>query len=176
MANDQKPAEDLSAFAAQTMEQTRNAVDTYFDYLKRTVSAAPSGGTEYGEKLKSCAEANLATTHEFVRRLSQAQDFTEMVRIQAEFMQSLVNAFGEQRKPLPKLIPKQQQMSPRSPSQVYHEGELEPISVSEIAISSCIGAAALCPAFTNQILALTPIARSHETHPASSFDAAIGST
>jgi hypothetical protein len=36
-----------------------------------TVSSAPSGGTENGEKLKSCADANLATTHEFVKRLSQ---------------------------------------------------------------------------------------------------------
>ena len=100
IAKDRKPAEDLSAFATQTMEQARNAVDTYFDYLKRAVSSAPSGGTEYGEKLKSCAEANLATTHEFVTRLSQAQDFSEMVRIQAEFMQSLVNAVGEQTKTL----------------------------------------------------------------------------
>ena len=98
MAKDRKPADEPSAFAAQTMEQARNAVDTYFDYLKKAVSAAPTGGTEYGEKLKSCAEANLATTHEFVKRLSQAQDFSEMVRIQAEFMQSLVNAVGEQTK------------------------------------------------------------------------------
>jgi len=37
-------------------------------------------------------------------------------------------------------------------------------------MSSRIGAAALCLAFTNQTLALTPIARSHEAHPASSFD------
>jgi hypothetical protein len=100
MAKDRKPTEDLSGLAAQTMEQARNAVDTYFDYLKKTVSAAPTGGTEYGEKLKSCAEANIATTHEFVRRLSQAQDFSETVRIQAEFMQSLVNAVGEQTKTL----------------------------------------------------------------------------
>ncbi len=100
MAKDRKPADEPSAFATQTMEQARNAVDTYFDYLKKAVSLAPSGGTEYGEKLKSCAEENLATTHEFVRRLSQAQDFSEMVRIQAEFMQSLANAVGEQTKTL----------------------------------------------------------------------------
>jgi hypothetical protein len=100
MAKDQRPIEEMSGFATQTMEQARNAVDIYFDYLKRAVSSAPSGGTEYGEKLKSCAEANLATTHEFVRRLSQAQDFSDMVRIQAEFMQSLVNAVGEQTKTL----------------------------------------------------------------------------
>jgi hypothetical protein len=100
MNKDRKPADEPNAFAAQSMEQARNAVDTYFDYLKKAVSSTPSGGTEYGEKLKSCAEANLATTHEFVRRLSHAHDFSEMVRIQAEFMQSLVSAVGEQTKTL----------------------------------------------------------------------------
>ena len=100
MAKDRKPAEELSAFANQGMEQARNAVDTYFDYLKRTVSSTPSGGTDFGEKLKSCAEANLATTHEFVRQLSEVKDFQEMLRIQAEFMQSFVNAVGEQTKAL----------------------------------------------------------------------------
>jgi hypothetical protein len=40
----------------------RNAVDTYFDYLKKAVSSTPSGGTEFGEKLKSYADANLSTT------------------------------------------------------------------------------------------------------------------
>jgi hypothetical protein len=100
MAKDQKPAEELSGFAKQTMEQAKSAVDTYFDYLRKAISSTPSGGTEFGEKLKSYAEANLATTHEFVRQLSQVKDFNEMVRIQAEFMQSLVNAMGEQTKEL----------------------------------------------------------------------------
>ena len=100
MAKDRKPAEELSAFANQGMAQARNAVDTYFDYLKTAVSSTPSGGTEFGEKLKSYAEANLATTHEFVRQLSQVKDFNEMVRIQTEFIQSLVNAMGEQTKEL----------------------------------------------------------------------------
>ena len=95
-----KPAEDLSAFANQGMAQARNAVDTYFDYLKTAVSSTPSGGTEFGERLKSYAEANLATTYEFVRQLSQAKDLNEMVRIQTEFMQSLVKAMSEQTKEL----------------------------------------------------------------------------
>ena len=76
------------------------AVDIYFDYLKKTISSTPSGGTELGEKLKSYAEKNVATTYDFVKQLSQAKDFQEMVRIQTEFMQSLVNAFGEQTRSL----------------------------------------------------------------------------
>lgn len=100
MAKEQKSAEELSGIAKQTMEQARSAVDMYFDYVKKTISSAPSGGTELGEKLKSYAEKNITTTHEFVKRLSQAKDFQEMVQIQTEFMQSLVNAFGEQTKSL----------------------------------------------------------------------------
>ncbi len=106
MAKDQKPAEELSGIAKQTMEQARAAVDTYFDFLKKTVSATPSGGTEFGEKLKSYTEANLATTHEFVRQLSEVKDFNEMVRIQTEFMQSLANAMGEQTKELAEVYTK----------------------------------------------------------------------
>ncbi len=100
MAKDRKPTEELSGFAEQTMKQAQTAIDVYFDYLKNALSATPSGGTEFGEKLKSYAEANLATTHEFVRQLSQVKDFQGMVRVQTEFVQSLVNAMGDQTKDL----------------------------------------------------------------------------
>jgi hypothetical protein len=100
MAKDRKPAEEWSGPAEQTMVQARTAVDTYFDYLKKAISSTPSGGTELGEKLKSYAEKNVSTTHEFVKQLSQAKDFQEMARIQTEFMQSMVNAFGEQTRSL----------------------------------------------------------------------------
>ena len=100
MAKDQKPAEELSGIVKQSIEQARGAVDIYFDTFKKTVSCYPTGGTEFGERLKSYAERNVSTTHEFVKQLSHARDFQEMVRIQTEFMQSLVNAFGEQTKSL----------------------------------------------------------------------------
>ncbi len=96
MPKDRKPTEELSGVTEQTMQQARTAIDTYFDYLKNAVSSTPSGGTELGEKLKGFAEANLATTHEFVRQLSEVKDFQGMVRVQTEFMQSIVNAMGDQ--------------------------------------------------------------------------------
>jgi hypothetical protein len=33
MAKDRKPTDEPSTFATQTMEQARNAMDTYFEYL-----------------------------------------------------------------------------------------------------------------------------------------------
>jgi Phasin protein len=63
---------------------------------KKSVSYYPSGGTKLGEKLKDQATENITAVHEFVKRLGQAKDFEEALRIQTEFMQSQLNAFGKQ--------------------------------------------------------------------------------
>jgi hypothetical protein len=99
MLSDFKPAPELNAMAKQAMEQARGAVDTYFDFLKKTMSSFPSGGTEFGEKLKSYSEQNVAATHEFIKQLSQAKDFQDVVRIKTAFMQNLFEEFSEQTKP-----------------------------------------------------------------------------
>ena len=100
MAEDQKPAQDQTPFAKQATEQAYGAMDSYFDHLKRSISSTPSGGTEFGEKLKAYGERNINATHEFMRQLSQARDFQDMVRIQTKFMQDQFKEFGEQTKGL----------------------------------------------------------------------------
>jgi hypothetical protein len=45
-------------------------MDYYFDHLKKTVASAPSGGTEFGEKVKAYAEQNISATQEYVRELT----------------------------------------------------------------------------------------------------------
>lgn len=87
---------EMSEAAKQAMAQVYGVVDNYFDNLKKTISSTPSGGTEFGEKLKSYAEKNAAATHDFIKKLSQAKDLQDMFRIQTEFLQAQVNAFGEQ--------------------------------------------------------------------------------
>jgi phasin family protein len=100
MAKDQKPAEELSAIAEQTKEQALAATDTYFNFLKKTISSYPSGGTQFGDNLKTYAEKNIAAVHDFVHKLSQAKDFQDVFRLQTEFMQSQFSAFTEQTKNL----------------------------------------------------------------------------
>jgi hypothetical protein len=97
---DQKPGPELDPLTKQAMEQAYGAMDSYFDYLRRSISAMPSGGTEFGEKLKAYAERNITATHEFMTQLSQARDFQDMVRIQTKFMQDQFKEFGEQTKGL----------------------------------------------------------------------------
>jgi hypothetical protein len=100
MAKDPKPLQELNAQANQVVEETKeqalSAADTYFDFLQKTISSFPSGGTDVGEKLKSFAERNVASTREFIKKLSRAKDFEDAIRIQTEFMQTQMQAFGEQ--------------------------------------------------------------------------------
>jgi len=102
MAKDPKPLEEFTEKAKDAVEQTKQqllaAVDTYFNFLQKTISSYPSGGSELGEKLKSYAEKNIAATHEFLQKLGQAKSFPDVARIQSEFMQAQVNALGEQAK------------------------------------------------------------------------------
>jgi hypothetical protein len=100
MAKDQNPTEELNAFAQQTKDQALAAADTYFNFLKKAVSAYPSSGNPFGDSLKGYAEKNIAAMHEYVQKLSQAKDFQEAIRIQTEFMQSQFSALGEQTRTL----------------------------------------------------------------------------
>jgi hypothetical protein len=104
MAKDTKSLQDLNTNAKQvverTVEQMQGALDNYFNFIQKTMSSYPIGGTEFGEKLKSYAEKNIAATNEYVLKLSQAKDLQEAIRIQTDFVQTQFNAFGEQTKSL----------------------------------------------------------------------------
>jgi hypothetical protein len=95
-----KKLEEFSAIGKQTMARAYSAMDYYFDHLKKTVASAPSGGTEFREKVKACAEQNISATQEFVRELSYAKDIQDILRIQMEFMRSQMETFGEQARDL----------------------------------------------------------------------------
>jgi hypothetical protein len=100
MAKEKSKGEELGTLGKQTMAHAYSAMDYYFDHLKKTVASAPSGGTEFGEKVKAYAEQNISATQEYVRELNYAKDIQDILRIQMEFMRSQLEAFGEQAKDL----------------------------------------------------------------------------
>ncbi len=75
MAKDKKAANRLDVFSKQAMAQAHQALDTYFDFLRKTVSSFPSGGTDLGEKLKDQGVQNITAMHELVKRLSSGEGF-----------------------------------------------------------------------------------------------------
>jgi hypothetical protein len=100
MAKEKSRGEELNIIGKQTVAHAYSAMDYYFDHLKKTVASAPSGGTEFGEKVKAYAEQNISATQEYMRELNCAKDIRDLFRIQMEFMRSQLEAFGKQAKDL----------------------------------------------------------------------------
>src|SRR5580704_12005356 len=100
MAKEKSEGDEFSAIGKQTMARAYSAMDYYFDHLKKTVASAPSGGMEFGEKVKASAEQNISATQEYVRELTYAKDIQDILRIQMAFVRSQLEAFGEQAKDL----------------------------------------------------------------------------
>jgi hypothetical protein len=95
MAKDSKP-KGFSGPTKEALEQAHQALDTYFDFLKQSVSSAPSGGMELGENLKKQGVENITAFQEVVKRLSKAENLEEALRIQTAFIHSQLNALGKQ--------------------------------------------------------------------------------
>ena len=109
MAEDTEPLEALNANAERavkqaerviekTMDQTRGALDDYFNFMQKAFSFYPVGGTELAEKMNSYTAQNISAARDFVHKLSQAKDFQDIIRIQTEFMQTQFSVLAEQTK------------------------------------------------------------------------------
>jgi hypothetical protein len=96
MVNKETDPFGFSEGARVALEQTHQAMDTYFDFLKKSVSAFPSGGTEIGDRWKEQSLSNLTAFQELVKRLSTAGSFEEALRIQTAFMHSQLNRLAKQ--------------------------------------------------------------------------------
>ena len=111
MAEDTGPLETLNANAERavkqaeqviekTVDQTRGALDNYFNFMQKAFSFYPAGGTELAEKMNSYTAQNISAARDFVHKLSQAKDFQDIIRIQTEFTQTQFSVLAEQTKGL----------------------------------------------------------------------------
>lgn len=85
--NEKLPFHELSAINQAALANAYWAMDYYFDSLRKTISAIPSGGSVFGEQMKAYAEKNVSLTQEFSRQLRQAKSLQEISSIQTKFMQ-----------------------------------------------------------------------------------------
>ena len=122
MAKDQDPLEAFTVTAAQTAEQTtkqtQGAMENYFGSLQKTMSALPWTNTNLDRILLSYATQNVTATFAFVRKLSQANNFQEVVRIQTEFMDAQLNSFNDQAKIIGEIYTKAATAVAKTPSTI----------------------------------------------------------
>ena len=103
MAKNEKPSEDLSTVAGQTIENklVEKWREMYYpDFFQKNISASPWAGAELNKKVIDYAQQNVATAFGFAQKLTQAKDLQDLVRIQTEFLQTQMKSLTEQAKEL----------------------------------------------------------------------------
>jgi phasin len=94
---------DMRSLAEQSVEQARQAFDTFMSAAQKAASniegqasAAQAGAKDVRQKAMAFAEQNVATSFEFAEKLVRAKDVEELTRLQTEFVQRQMQALGEQ--------------------------------------------------------------------------------
>jgi phasin len=88
------PAE-VRELAEKTIEQAEKAFGMFFDAASRSISAVPGAGSEISKQALTLTEQNMRAAFEHARKLVQATDFQEAVRLQSEFLRSQFTNAGE---------------------------------------------------------------------------------
>lgn len=110
MANDglkfEIPAE-MRAMAEKSVEQARQAFDTFVAAAQHAVNTAESqandaqtGAKEAGELAMDFAERNIASSFDFAQKLVRAKDAQEVMALHADYANSQIATLTEQAKEL----------------------------------------------------------------------------
>ena len=118
MAKDKKPADQMDAFSKQAMAQAHEALEIYFDFLKRSVSFFPSGGAELGEKLKDQSVQNIIAVRELVKKLAKRRILKKHFEFRPNLCSPNSMRLGSKLKVLARRIPKKPQVGSRCHSKV----------------------------------------------------------
>ena len=96
------PAE-FRAFANKSMEQAKQAFESWFTVAERAASTAAAQATntqagtrEVSELAIRFAERNIASGFEFAQRLARAKDAQEIVSLHADYASNQMAVLGEQ--------------------------------------------------------------------------------
>jgi len=76
---------DLGATSEQAVEEVRGFEENYYNAMRGALFALP-GGENITEKLHSYIEQDFGAAFAFARELSQARDFQDFTRINAEYV------------------------------------------------------------------------------------------
>lgn len=98
---------EMRALAEQSVEQAKTAFNTFINAAHDAVGridsqakAAQASVQGVNDKAVSYAERNVAAAFEFAQKVVRATSVQDVVKLQTEFVQSQMQALGEQAKDL----------------------------------------------------------------------------
>ena len=106
MPNFEIPAE-MRQTAERSVEQARKAFDGFIAAARQAINtfegqaaAVQTGAKDVGKTAVAFAEQNVASSFEFAQKLARAKDIEEIMRLQAEFVKTQIQALSDQAKEL----------------------------------------------------------------------------
>jgi phasin len=105
--NDFEIPGDMRAFAEKSVEQARQAFDTFINAAHQAAAnfegqaaSAQKGVLAVSEKAVAFAEQNMAASFDYAQKLVRAKDAQEVMRLHAEYVQAQMAALAEQAREL----------------------------------------------------------------------------
>ncbi len=106
MPNFEIPAE-MRRFAETSVAQAKQAFDGFMTAAQQAVermethtAAAQSGATDASRKAMAFAGQNMAASFAFAQKLAQARDVEEVIRLQADYLRTQMQALSDQAREL----------------------------------------------------------------------------
>jgi phasin len=87
-------------FAKKGVDQAEKAISSFMDSASKSVALVPGPATDIAKQTLAITEKNLKASFEHARKLIQAKDINEVMRLQSEFLRTQFAASAE---PLKKL-------------------------------------------------------------------------
>jgi phasin len=87
-------------FAEKTIDQAEKGFSAFIDAANKSVSILPPPATDLPLKALSMSERNMKAAFDHARRLLQAKDVQDAMRIQADFLKAQYESATEQLKEL----------------------------------------------------------------------------
>jgi phasin len=98
---------EMRAFAEQSVQQTQKAFDDLMSATQRAVSmfegqatTAQTSAREIQRKVVTFSERNVAASLDFARKLLQAKDAEDVLKLHADYVKTQVQTLSEQAKEL----------------------------------------------------------------------------
>jgi phasin len=88
--------DQLRDLALRTVEQAEKAVSSFIESASKSVATVPGPMTELAKQALAISEKNLQASFEHARKLMQAKDISEVMRLQSEFIRNQFGVVSEQ--------------------------------------------------------------------------------
>jgi phasin len=85
----------IREFAKKSVDQTEKAISTFIASASRSVALLPGPMTDLAKQTLTITELNLKASFEHARKLIQAKDINEVMRLQSEFLRTQFAAATE---------------------------------------------------------------------------------